>query len=279
MKDTTSVGSDFDKYAKNWKSSEFGLEVGGDASGINTVPSDEVRRAGDEWGAQQALMEIYTRLFARYLPGAGAVNMLEIGPGGGRASECVIGLLDKRLDEYQAIDVSREYVKVAQERVGDRVNFNIIDKIELSALPAEHFDFCLAQSSWSHINLYDQFRYLRELRRVLKKDAPIAVIGQFIVGFGDDWAWNRLINRIAKQESGRDGIFHEFIGHSMLAEFLTRLGYSIDIIFRNGFVARNGGVGSDRASITAPIAYPFAPTLDGLFDGAAQIVTLPESPK
>lgn len=213
------------------------------------------------------------------MPGAGSLNFLEIGPGGGRASECVIQLLDERLEDYQAIDVSQEYVKVAQERVGDRVKFNIINKIDLSALPADHFDFCLAQSSWSHINLYDQFRYLRELRRVLKKNAPIAVVGQFIVGLGDDWTWNRFLNRVAKQDSGRDGIFHEFISHAMLAEFLTRLGYSIDIVFRNGFVARNGGPEGDRASISEPITYPFAPTLDGLFNDALQIVTLPESPK
>ncbi|MEZ5928556.1 MAG: class I SAM-dependent methyltransferase [Parvularculaceae bacterium] len=223
MKDASSVGSDFDVYAKHWKSSEMGLEVGGDAEGIKTVDSEEVKRAGDEWGAQQQLLAIYKPLFEKYIPN-GDANFLEIGPGGGRfrmrhqpsrrAPERLSG--DRRL---------REYVKVAQERVGDRVHFNIIDKVDLSALPADHFDFCLAQSSWSHINLYDQLRYLRELRRIMKVGAPVTVIGQFIVGLGDDWTWNRIRNRIEKQESGRRGIFHEVIGVSMLAEFLTRFGY------------------------------------------------------
>ena len=278
MKDASSVGSDFDVYAKHWKSSEMGLEVGGDAEGIKTVDSEEVKRAGDEWGAQQQLLAIYKPLFEKYIPN-GDANFLEIGPGGGRASECVISLLDERLKDYQAIDVSREYVKVAQERVGDRVHFNIIDKVDLSALPADHFDFCLAQSSWSHINLYDQLRYLRELRRIMKVGAPVTVIGQFIVGLGDDWTWNRIRNRIEKQESGRRGIFHEVIGVSMLAEFLTRFGYTIDIIFRNGFVARNGGPGDDLLSLSEPLRFPYAADLKDLFTDATEIVTLPASPK
>lgn len=279
MKNASTVGSDFDKYAKNWNAAEYGLEVGGDAAGIRTVASDEVQRAGDEWGAQQALLNMYRPLFERYLPGNGKVNFLEIGPGGGRATECVISLLDRRLDDYQAIDVSREYVKVAEERVGARVKFNIIEQVDLTVLPAGHFDFCLAQSSWSHINLYDQFRYLRELRRVLRKGAPIVVIGQFIIGFGDDWTWNRLLNRVAKQESGREGIFHEVVGASMLAEFLIRLGYSIDVIFRNGFVARNGGADAGRDSLSEPVTYPFASTLGGLFSGDLETVIVPASPK
>ena len=113
----------------------------------------------------------------------------------------------------------------------------------------------------------------------MKVGAPVTVIGQFIVGLGDDWTWNRIRNRIEKQESGRRGIFHEVIGVSMLAEFLTRFGYTIDIIFRNGFVARSGGPEADKLTISEPISFPYAPSLFGLFTGELETFTLPASPK
>ena len=279
MKDASNVGGDFDKFAKNWKASEFGLEVGGDVDGIKTVASDEVKRAGDEWGAQQKLLEMYAPLFDRYISGDSDVNFLEIGPGGGRSSECVIQLLDSRLKDYQAIDVSAEYAKVAQDRVGERVKFNIISEVNLQKLPKEHFDFCLAQSSWSHINFYDQYRYLRELRPILKKGAAVAVIGQFVQGVGDDWSWNRFLNRVEKQESGKEGIYHEFIGVSALAEILTRLGYTIDVIFRNGFVARNGGEVAENRPLTGSVSFPYAETLGGLFQGKTRMEEMPFSSK
>ncbi|HPE33008.1 MAG TPA: hypothetical protein PLV61_17565, partial [Parvularculaceae bacterium] len=59
----------------------------------------------------------------------------------------------------------------------------------------------------------------------------------------------------------------------------TRFGYTIDIIFRNGFVARSGGPEADKLTISEPISFPYAPSLFGLFTGELETFTLPASPK
>jgi len=236
------VGADFDKYADQWADQKYKMETSfADGELVRDQSlGGEVRHPGDEWGKISELLERYGPLFDRLIPGQTDLHMLEIGPGGGRSCEAVCRILGDRISDYQALDVSSGLTKGISARVGRPVTVHIVDDVDTSKLPERHFDFCLAQSSWSHISLYDQYRYLRDLRIHLKVGAPVVVNGQFLLGGGLDWTWNRFVRRIEHLEKESQGVYHEVTGQLAIAEMLVRLGYEIETIFVNGFVARVG---------------------------------------
>lgn len=269
MKQPKSVGADFDKYAKEWKEQQYKMEVPSDAKGIKTRGKKNVKLPGDEWGEMKPLLDMYKKMFAHYLPGKRKINFLEVGAGGGRSTQCVLDLIGDRIDTYTVVDVSKEFTKTLKERVGDRVEIVIVKDVDLEKLDTEKYDFCLAQSSWSHIGMYDQYRYLREFRRVMKPDAPVAVLGQFILGVSQDWTFNRFRRRVHQIDKGITGVYHEFIGVAMLAECLYRLHYNTDIIFNSGFIARTkkGSYTAMRYHIDHIIKFPYLASLNAYFAG------------
>jgi SAM-dependent methyltransferase len=262
MKRAKSVGKDFDAYAEAWKDQDYGMEIPSGAEGSRVDPSlkDQVRRPGDEWGEQAALRDLYAQLFPRLLgKQAGPLNVLEIGAGGGRSTEAVVDVLGATLGEYHVVDVSAAFTEVLRERVTRPVEIHIVDDVDLSALPTDHFHLVLAQSSWSHINLYDQYRYLRELRRVMRHGAPVVVHGLFLLGLGNDWTWNRFRRRVHQIDHDLDGVYHEVTSADGVAEMLLRLEYEIVVITDEGFVARSRQRSTDANRAELPpgsIAYP-----------------------
>ncbi len=278
MKDPKSVGGDFDEYARRWREQNYRMEVAGGAAGLETGDAANVKLPGDEWGDIKPLLDLYSKMFAHYLPGDEKVNFVEIGAGGGRSTQCVLELLGERIDTYTVIDVSYEFTRTLKDRVGDAVEIEILSDVDLSALDADKYDFCLAQSSWSHISMYDQYRYLRELRRVMKDKAPVAVIGQFLLGVGKDWTFNRFNRRVYQIDKEIHGVYHEFLGVSSLAEFLERLRYRTDIVFNSGFIARDraGSYGGLQHHMKDEIRFPYLMSLGAFFDGATpRMYTLP----
>jgi SAM-dependent methyltransferase len=252
MKRPDEVGKDFDAYVREW--SEDGYSVGsspdGSASGTLTYP-------GDEWGEVAALVDLYRPLFQRLQVDKGPVNVLEIGAGGGRATVAVLEVLGDRIGDYHVIDVSSSFVEVLTERVSIPVSVHIVDDVDMSGLPLDHFDLCLAQSSWSHIGLYDQYRYLRELRPLLRYQAPLIVHGQFMLGTGDEWTWNRFLRRIYQIDHDVQGVFHEFTGVNVLVEQLARLEYEIEVIHKSGFVARRFQANRAATLVSEPLPTSF----------------------
>lgn len=282
MKSPKDVGRDFDAYAENWRREDYALEVGGDAEGVKKdQTSDAVQHAGDEWGAQAPLRNNYRMLVERYLPGKDLVDVLEIGAGGGRSTVVMLDVLGDRAGEYHVVDVSAGFVEVLKSRVDRPVDIHIISDIDLSGLPKARFELCLAQSSWSHISIYDQYRYLRELRSVLKPGGVVFVSGQFLLGLGHDWTWNRFLNRVRKLDLNRqDEIFHEFTSVAALAEMLVRLGYDIVCINASGFIARRGAAEDveTESSLSGPIRFPYNPgPTNFLQTGLSTMIDLPSA--
>ncbi|HEY4606371.1 MAG TPA: class I SAM-dependent methyltransferase, partial [Acidimicrobiia bacterium] len=265
---------------KSWRREDYSLEVGGGAEGVKRDPSsDVVQHAGDEWGAPGPLRQNYQLLLDRFLPGKGTLHVLEIGAGGGRSTVVFLDILGGRAGDYHVVDVSAAFVEVLKERVTRPIDVHIVGDIDLSSLPKAHFDVCLAQSSWSHISIYDQYRYLRELRSALKPGGVIFVSGQFLLGIGNDWTWNRFANRVRKlDEDKHDEIFHEFTSIAALAEMLLRLGYDIGCINASGFIARRGSDEGEMpaASLLEPISFPFNPSTSNFLEtGRFTMVELP----
>jgi SAM-dependent methyltransferase len=265
------VGRDFDRYAEDWDRDRYRMESGGDSAGPEFADNKQiqVRHAGDEWGELDKLRTLYRPLFQRLLPGASPVNIMEIGAGGGRSTQAVCDVLGDRIGDYHVVDVSRRFTDILEERIARPVTVHIVDDVDLSDAPGRHFDLCLAQSSWSHISVYDQFRYLRELRRVLRHGAPVVVHGIFLLGQGDDWTWNRFRRRVYQIDHQIEGVYHEFTGVAVIAEQLLRLEYNIEAIAGHGFVARSGQANSaaNVGELAEPVSFPAFRSLAAFADG------------
>jgi len=245
MKRPEDVGRDFDEYARRWAEQEYALEVGWDGSGVARGDVAAVRRPGDEWGEQQKLVDDYTALVSllRLPP---TVNVLEIGAGGGRSTEALLQVLGTRAGTYHVIDVADAFVDTLRARIDRDLDIHIVSDVDTSFLEPRSIDLCLAQSSWSHVSLYDQYRYLRDIRTALTYRAPVVVSGVFMVGLGDDWTWNRFRRRVYQIDHRIDGVYHEFTSASGVAEMLARLGYTDIVLAGNAFVARRGKLVEDQ---------------------------------
>ncbi len=256
------VGKDFDEYARRWQTGGYRMEESWDGSEM-TRSDSEIRLPGDEWGEITDLIRLYGPLFTRLLPGAEPVNVLEIGAGGGRSTQAVLEVLGDRVGEYHVVDVSEVFVSVLSERIDRPVEVHVIDEMRLDELPTSKFQLCLAQSSWSHINLYDQYLYLRDLRRILAYNCPFVVNGQFLLGVANDWTWDRFRRRAYQLEHDIEGVFHEFTGVGVLVESLLRLEWNIEVVHVSGFVARRGQANPAAflQNLEGPLSFPYLPTL------------------
>jgi SAM-dependent methyltransferase len=229
-----------------------------------------VRLPGDEWGDAQKLRDQYTALVRRLrLPQT--VNVLEIGAGGGRSTAALLDVLGERAGSYHVIDVADAFVDTLRARVSRPLDIHNVTQVDVSMIEDKSLYLVLAQSSWSHIRQYDQYRYLRDLRSKLKHRAPVFVSGLFVVGAGDGWTWNRFRRRVHQVEQQISGVYHEFTSVGMLTEMLTRLGYEDIIVFAHGFTARRGRLVGDQylAELPDGIDYRFERHLHDWVDSGA----------
>jgi len=270
MKSADEVGKDFDEYARRWAEQNYALEVAWDGTGVQRDEAgDEVKRPGDEWGESAILRRDYTTMVAHLglttLAGRakrGSVNVLEIGAGGGRSTEALISVLGDAIGDYHVIDVADAFIDTLRARIDRPLDIHIVSDVDTSFLAPNSIDLCLAQSSWSHINLYDQYRYLRDVRMALKHRAPIVVSGLFVLGTGDEWTWNRFRRRVYQIDHRVSGVYHEFTSVSLIAEMLTRLGYTDITVFSHGFSARRGSLVGDNHLASIPdVRYRYVHTL------------------
>jgi phospholipid N-methyltransferase len=259
LKNPDEVGKDFDEYVRRWEDSNYRMEKGYDGQSLTYDEKQGLQFPGDEWGELSELVDLYRGLIPRLLTGEGAINVLEIGPGGGRATTALLEVLGDRANDYHALEVSPAFAEVLRERVDRPIEVHVISRVDISALPSDHFDICLAQSSWSHIGMYDQFRYLRDLRRVLRHRAPLIVNGLFMLGVGDDWTWDRFRRRVYQVDHEVEGVYHEFNSVDGLVEQFARLEYEPVLIHNSGFIVRRMQANPNAAiaNLESDLAYPY----------------------
>ncbi len=198
------VGKDFDAYAKKWQKVGYDLEIKGDHGQLlGREKSEAVKRPGDEWGLQSDLRDVYVQLYKKFHKPGG--NVLEIGSGAGRLTEVALDDNRETISEYHTLDPSSEMTKHLRERTKPG-NVKLINHIGgsayLESLPKKHFGLAYSQSCWSHINLYDQYLYLRDLRKVIAPGGVFFVNGIFMIGGCTDWTFDRFKRRVGQHEAG-----------------------------------------------------------------------------
>lgn len=128
------------------------------------VRKNGVAHLGDEWGDTTLTEEI----MARYVvPNIGPrAKILEIGCGGGKFSERLVGLGGSLV----CADVSSKMIERTRARlVGKKgVAFQKLNGHDLHQFKPGIFDFVFSFDTFVHIDMEDTYSYLEEIRRVLK---------------------------------------------------------------------------------------------------------------
>lgn len=123
------------------------------------------RQVGMDISAEEMLPYLDREVFAPFL-GTPEV-LLEIGSGGGRFTE----LLLPKCQRLIAVDTSKNMLKLLQKRFGpEKIDYVLGDGKGLSPVPNVSVDAAFSYGTFVHIQQWDIFNYLRELRRVLKPD-------------------------------------------------------------------------------------------------------------
>ena len=234
MKRIDEVGKDFDSYAEKWAAEKYKGNV------FKTGPKveHELSFPGDEWGERVKLIENYEPIFRKCV-GKKPVRILEIGSGTGRLTSVLLENFDEKIEHIHTADVSEGMTNQLIKRIGNhsKLTTHIIDKQNRSFEP-NSFEMVISQSCWSHISAYHQYIYLRDLRKLITKGGYLVVIGIFLTGFGVNWTWDNFRRRIHQIDRNIEGVYHEFIGATELAECLARLGWKGRAFFPNGFIAQ-----------------------------------------
>ncbi|MGH8916335.1 MAG: hypothetical protein ACRDZM_17695, partial [Acidimicrobiia bacterium] len=112
-------------------------------------------------------------------------------------------------------------------------------------------------------------RYLRDIRALLRFGAPLIVNGQFPLGVGSDWTWNRFRRRVYQVEHGVEGVYHEMTGVAALAEQLLRLEYGVEVIHDSGFVAlcKQANPEANLASLPGRVVFPYLSSIGAFVAG------------
>ena len=114
----------------------------------------------DEW--KRALVE------ERIYPNIGINSaVLEIGPGGGKWSEFMVGKVEK----LTLMDMTPKCIKICRKRFRDHSNIDyyVNNGMDLRGISDESIDFIWSFDCFVHINSKDTASYVKEFRRVLKK--------------------------------------------------------------------------------------------------------------
>ncbi len=128
--------------------------------------------SGEEWTNsaewRQALID---EAMLREMPASS--TSLEIGPGGGRWTEALLGASERLV----LTDIAEQPLELCRKRFADRGNiaYHVTDGSSLSAVETDSIDFVWSFDAFVHIAPADQERYLQELARVMRPSARAVI--------------------------------------------------------------------------------------------------------
>ena len=172
-------------YAKNWDNNKEMSKI----PGLAAEDHGQARYLGDEWNLmckeikhpygvdiysnEEFQNYIETNLLRPFLPEKNDLNIMEIGPGGGRVTQ----LLATRCQNLYAVDICEEMLKQLQKKfVSDsRIKYILTDGKVIPGIPPNSLDCVITFDACVHMEPYEIFRYL-ELSKELLKEGGIGVI-------------------------------------------------------------------------------------------------------
>lgn len=152
----------WERYAKDWNKYKVRVE--------NPKISEQKRKSylnyiGDEWGRVSDIEKIVEEYIYPYITNESIVA--EIGTGGARIASKVVD----RTKEFYCFDISSKLLKIAKSVLANysHVKYILLNQPKFPPELAGKFDFVYSFDVFVHLDLHTIWRYLNEIRRILKK--------------------------------------------------------------------------------------------------------------
>ena len=196
----------WDSYSKTWK---------------DRVGKEGVGHLGDEWGDTTLTEEI----MARYVvPNIGPrAKILEIGCGGGKFSERLVGLGGSLV----CADVSSEMLGRTHERLhgGKNVAFQKLNGYDLHQFRKDSFDFVFSFDTFVHIDMEDSYSYLAEIRRVLRPGGKGFL---HFANLNSQEGWKKFVEEVPFHRGSKEYYNQfRFLTWEIVERFFSSLGFEI----------------------------------------------------
>jgi ubiquinone/menaquinone biosynthesis C-methylase UbiE len=146
--------------------------------------------------------------------------MLEIGPGAGRFTEILLPKCKRLI----AVDTSETMLELLRERFPDdqRIEYIESDGDGLGAVPDDSVDGAFSYGVFVHLQHWDIFNYLAELRRVLRPG------GRAIIQHSNtlsELGWQKFLGQVPRQLNRHKLPFTFTVNTpELMREFVTRAG-------------------------------------------------------
>lgn len=235
----------WDGYARKWNA----MKDHGRIPGLRSDDCGTVQSLGDEWSlmedtkfpygvgthsAEEFLDYVAQNLLDPYLPAGNDLNVMEIGPGGGRITQ----LLLPRCRTHYAVDISSEMLRRLRSRFQSETKMIPIltDGIQITGVPQNALDAMVSFDAFVHLEHWEIFRYL-EITRTLLKNSGIGVVHfadvETPIGFR---AFRSQVARAL--EIGVDYGMFPLMNKSVMCKFLQELDFEI-LSVTNGIIPRD----------------------------------------
>lgn len=186
---------------------------------------------GDEWNrpevigidapADRVLAELDARVFAPFL--GRPDTLLEIGSGGGRFTELLLGKARRVI----AADTSPTMIRLLRERFRDRngIELLLLDGRGLGAIPARSLDAAFSYDVFVHLRPWDIFVYLLELKRTLKPGGKAVLHHAHTFS---DLGWRRFVTEVEQCRAGHTPkAAFTLMTPAIMAELVRRAGLEV----------------------------------------------------
>ncbi len=212
----------WDHYARHWRPDCRLAWDGREQGWVRAADQSDIVHPGDEWAEADRAVE---RLIRPLLTPDSVV--LEIGPGSGR----ITGRVLPHCRELHAVEISSEMIAALQRRLGSPPGLHVVkvQDVDLSMFADDTFDAAYSIGVFVHLQMEDIFRYLRELRRVLKPQAAFVI--ETVCDPDRPRHWHNFLKRVADIDAGRrdDPCRFHFISESILLKFCGHLGWKMEL--------------------------------------------------